>query len=152
MDGRGLAHLAARGIAAIRAYCETDVVNTFPLYLRFLQMRGRLPAMRIEARSRWSKKLVDLPDMPWKAYLDAWTSRSDSTAGISVRALSRYRAFPWMWAGLVLVLRQLRALRVNGRRHLSLFGANRALLCAQFRGSGLPTWTSRLPRSGLRLS
>ena len=30
------------GIADIRAYCETDVVNTFLLWLRYQLIRGRL--------------------------------------------------------------------------------------------------------------
>ncbi len=35
------AHLAGR-VADIRGYCETDVVNTYLVYLRFELMRGRL--------------------------------------------------------------------------------------------------------------
>src|SRR5260370_34895346 len=37
------AFLAGR-IEEIRRYCETDVLNTFLLYLRFQQMRGTLSA------------------------------------------------------------------------------------------------------------
>jgi predicted PolB exonuclease-like 3'-5' exonuclease len=32
------------GLARIRAYCETDVVNTFLIYLRFQLLRGHLNA------------------------------------------------------------------------------------------------------------
>jgi len=74
MDGSQVWPAWRRGeIAQIRAYCETDVVNTFMLYLRFLRMRGALAddAYRSEI-ALVRKKLSDLPDMPWKAYLDAW--------------------------------------------------------------------------------
>ena len=41
MEGSaGLRRVEARRIEAIRAYCETDVVNTYLLYLRFRLMRG----------------------------------------------------------------------------------------------------------------
>jgi len=43
MTGEGIweAHLEGR-IAEIRHYCETDVINTYLVYLRFELMRGRL--------------------------------------------------------------------------------------------------------------
>jgi hypothetical protein len=43
MSGEGVwdAHLEGRGVD-IRNYCETDVVNTYLVYLRFELMRGRL--------------------------------------------------------------------------------------------------------------
>ena len=31
----------ARDLAGIRAYCETDVLNTWLIWLRFAQLRGR---------------------------------------------------------------------------------------------------------------
>jgi hypothetical protein len=43
MSGEGVweAHLAG-GTESIRNYCETDVINTYLIYLRFELMRGRL--------------------------------------------------------------------------------------------------------------
>jgi len=35
-------HFLAGDIEAIRNYCETDVLNTYLVYLRFQLMRGRL--------------------------------------------------------------------------------------------------------------
>ncbi|HYC35202.1 MAG TPA: 3'-5' exonuclease [Usitatibacter sp.] len=43
MDGSQVAEAFARGeVAAIRDYCETDVANTYLLYLRFQLIRGAL--------------------------------------------------------------------------------------------------------------
>ena len=74
MDGSQVWPAWKRGeIAAIRAYCETDVVNTYVLYLRFLQMRGVLAGDGYrEEIALLRKKLTELPEMPWKAYLEAW--------------------------------------------------------------------------------
>jgi len=59
----------------IRDYCETDVVNTYLVYCRYLLMRG---AMSREAYNveidlvRSSLALLDGPH--WKEYLSAWPS------------------------------------------------------------------------------
>jgi predicted PolB exonuclease-like 3'-5' exonuclease len=61
-------------IDAIRNYCETDVLNTFLIYLRFELMRGRLSreefAMEI-ARVRDS--LASQPKPHFEEFLAAWT-------------------------------------------------------------------------------
>jgi predicted PolB exonuclease-like 3'-5' exonuclease len=49
MDGSQVAAAFARGeIEAIRSYCETDVANTYLLYLRYLLIRGSLDAIGYE--------------------------------------------------------------------------------------------------------
>jgi predicted PolB exonuclease-like 3'-5' exonuclease len=74
MDGSQVWPAYQRGeIAAIRAYCETDVVNTYVLYLRFTRMRGALDddAYRGEI-ALLRRRLAELPEIPWKRYLEAW--------------------------------------------------------------------------------
>jgi predicted PolB exonuclease-like 3'-5' exonuclease len=60
-------------IAEIRNYCETDVVNTWLVYLRFQKMRGVLSSeayAREEALVR--DALAALPQPHWREYLAAW--------------------------------------------------------------------------------
>jgi len=74
MDGSQVWDAYQRGeIAAIRAYCETDVVNTWLLYLRFLRMRGALTAEALaDEVALTRKRLGELPAEPWAEYLRAW--------------------------------------------------------------------------------
>ncbi len=45
MDGSRVWECFLNGeLGAIRDYCETDVLNTYLIYLRFEQMRGRFTA------------------------------------------------------------------------------------------------------------
>lgn len=61
------------GIADIRAYCESDVVNTFLLWLRYQLMRGRLDRTGYEAEvARVRETLVGEAGAHWRAFLDAW--------------------------------------------------------------------------------
>lgn len=74
MDGSQVwgALLSGR-IEEIRAYCETDVVNTWLLFVRFLAMRGELDAdglAREQALVR--EKLAALPGAHWREYLAQW--------------------------------------------------------------------------------
>ena len=63
----------AGGIGAIRAYCETDVLNTFLVYLRFLQMRGSLTREEHAAEvARVRAFLQGNPAAHWQEYLAAW--------------------------------------------------------------------------------
>jgi predicted PolB exonuclease-like 3'-5' exonuclease len=75
MDGSQVWPAWQRGeISAIRAYCETDVVNTFVLHLRFLRMRGVLDLEGYAAEIALLRaKLSVMPEVPWKAYLDEWS-------------------------------------------------------------------------------
>jgi 3'-5' exonuclease len=74
MDGSKVWDSYQRGeIAAIRAYCETDVVNTYLLYLRFMHLRGVLNAgAYAEEVALTRKRLGELPDLPWREYLREW--------------------------------------------------------------------------------
>jgi predicted PolB exonuclease-like 3'-5' exonuclease len=61
------------GIREIRDYCETDVLNTWLIYLRFEFMRGNLDAARLErefALVRETLKGMDVPHL--NEFLDAW--------------------------------------------------------------------------------
>jgi predicted PolB exonuclease-like 3'-5' exonuclease len=74
MDGSQVWGAYRRGeIDAIRAYCETDVVNTYLLYLRFLLLRGVLDApAHAEEVTLVRKRLSELPAVPWTEYLQQW--------------------------------------------------------------------------------
>jgi len=65
---------------AVRAYCETDVVNTYLLYCRFRLLRGELSAEQYREELQLVRKslssLIGDPNSPlqgghWKDYLDA---------------------------------------------------------------------------------
>jgi hypothetical protein len=74
MDGSQVWRAYRRGeIAAIRNYCETDVVNTFLVYLRFQLMRGMLTRQQYAAECEVVRThLAQLPDEHWKEFLAAW--------------------------------------------------------------------------------
>jgi predicted PolB exonuclease-like 3'-5' exonuclease len=74
MDGSQVWHAYRGGeIAAIRNYCETDVVNTFLVYLRFQLLRGQLTRDRYEAECALVRAhLARLPDAHWRDFLAAW--------------------------------------------------------------------------------
>ncbi|HMV64819.1 MAG TPA: 3'-5' exonuclease [Zoogloea sp.] len=60
-------------IAEIRDYCETDVVNTYLVLLRFQRMRGILGAERYEEEIAFVRKsLSSLPARHWQRFLEAW--------------------------------------------------------------------------------
>jgi predicted PolB exonuclease-like 3'-5' exonuclease len=63
----------AGGIAQIRAYCETDVVNTYLVYVRFQRLRGQLDetAWRQEEQ-QVRAALTALAEPHWREYLAAW--------------------------------------------------------------------------------
>jgi len=65
-DGRG---------DEVRAYCETDVVNTWLLYCRFRLMRGELGPAEYEAEVALVRDTLAGIDAPhWREYLAAWPS------------------------------------------------------------------------------
>ena len=74
MDGSAVwAAWQAGRIAEIRDYCETDVVNTGLVFLRFLKMRGVLD------RAEWAREVALLRETlekigaaHWKEFLAAW--------------------------------------------------------------------------------
>jgi len=62
-------------IDAIRDYCETDVVNTYLVYLRFQKMRGNLtPAAHEQEVAVVRDHLAVLDAAHWREFLAAWPS------------------------------------------------------------------------------
>jgi predicted PolB exonuclease-like 3'-5' exonuclease len=60
-------------IGDIRDYCETDVLNTYLVYLRFERMRGRLDASGYEAACQQVRELLERSGRPHlQAFLEAW--------------------------------------------------------------------------------
>jgi predicted PolB exonuclease-like 3'-5' exonuclease len=57
----------------IRDYCETDVVNTYLVYLRFQQMRGAMSAEeRLAEEAFVRKQLAATGAQHWREFLAAW--------------------------------------------------------------------------------
>ncbi len=60
-------------LARIRAYCETDVLNTYLIYLRFELVRGRLDATLHAAEIARVRKLLDeAPAAHLREFAAAW--------------------------------------------------------------------------------
>jgi predicted PolB exonuclease-like 3'-5' exonuclease len=74
MDGSAVwSAWQAGGIADIRDYCETDVANTYLVYLRFQQMRGALTAEARKAEETFVREqLGAIAGEHWRRFLDAW--------------------------------------------------------------------------------
>ena len=63
----------AGDIEGIRNYCETDVLNTYLVYLRFEMMRGRLTQERHAQECRRLRDYLVAQDRPhFREFLDAW--------------------------------------------------------------------------------
>jgi predicted PolB exonuclease-like 3'-5' exonuclease len=61
------------GLARIRDYCETDVLNTYLIYLRFQLLRGHLNgAEHLGEVARVRKLLTDSGAAHWKEFAAAW--------------------------------------------------------------------------------
>jgi hypothetical protein len=74
MDGSAVwgAWLEGR-IAEIRDYCETDVVNTYLVFLRFQMMRGLLTAAEHDSELALVKTSLAATGLShWKEFLTAW--------------------------------------------------------------------------------
>jgi 3'-5' exonuclease len=62
-------------LAGIRQYCETDVVNTFLVFLRFQLMRGVLDAARYRAEADLVRATLARSGEPhWNEFLGHWTA------------------------------------------------------------------------------
>ena len=60
-------------IDAIRAYCETDVVNTYLVYLRFQLMRGVFDESRYDKECTLVRSTLQQSGAThWHEFLDAW--------------------------------------------------------------------------------
>lgn len=63
----------AGGIAEIRAYCETDVMNTWLVYLRWQFMRGHFSEDEYEAELQLARAFLDTSEAPhWAEFATAW--------------------------------------------------------------------------------
>ena len=63
----------AGDLPLIRDYCETDVLNTYLVYLQFEFMRGRLNDATLAAERRRLREYLTGEDRPhFAAFLDAW--------------------------------------------------------------------------------
>lgn len=77
MDGSQVWSAYYRGeLEAIRAYCCTDVVNTYLLYVQFQLMRGEVNRMEHEQElQRVRAYLQNQNQSPWPEFLAAWPAR-----------------------------------------------------------------------------
>ncbi|MBL8197443.1 MAG: 3'-5' exonuclease, partial [Chromatiales bacterium] len=75
-------HYQRGEIEAIRNYCETDVMNTWLVYLRFQYLRGQFDAQGLEDEHARVRRLLDAADAPhWKAFGAAWMQPDAVTPG-----------------------------------------------------------------------
>lgn len=76
VDGSQVWPLYQQGrLEEIRAYCETDVVNTYLVYCRFQLMRGEMTQEAYEAElALVSGTLKSIDASHWREYLAAWPS------------------------------------------------------------------------------
>ncbi len=74
MDGSQVWPAFKRGeIGAIRDYCETDVANTYALYLRFQLIRGMLTAEAHAKEVGLLREFVTSQEAPhWREFAAAW--------------------------------------------------------------------------------
>lgn len=74
MDGSAVWGAYLNGqIDDIRDYCETDVVNTYLVYLRFQQMRGHLSCEEHAREVAFVREQIGaLKQAHWDAFLAAW--------------------------------------------------------------------------------
>jgi predicted PolB exonuclease-like 3'-5' exonuclease len=74
MDGaRVWPTFQAGGLATIRAYCETDVLNTYLLYVRFQRLRGLLTEAAWREEEGFVRSSISTLDAQhWHDYLAAW--------------------------------------------------------------------------------
>ena len=77
MDGSAVQERYTSGdIKGIRDYCETDVLNTYLVYLRFELMRGNLNAVSYqECLEEAQSFLQDQESEHWQEFLQAWAER-----------------------------------------------------------------------------
>ena len=66
-------HVLAGDLAGVRNYCETDVLNTYLVYLRFELMRGRLDHEGYARETRLVRETLAREARPHlEAFLQAW--------------------------------------------------------------------------------
>jgi predicted PolB exonuclease-like 3'-5' exonuclease len=74
MDGSKVWDAYQQGeIEAIRNYCETDVVNTYLVYLRFQMMRGQLSKAAYDQEIALVRDTLNADSAPhWQEFMQAW--------------------------------------------------------------------------------
>ena len=66
----------------VRDYCETDVLNTYLVYMRFQLMRGLLTIEDYERECELVRETLAAEEKPHlRAFLDAWDAGSNPQAG-----------------------------------------------------------------------
>ncbi len=82
VDGSQVWTLYQEGrLAEIRDYCETDVVNTYLVYCRYLLMRGQLTREAYDTEmSLVRSSLAQLDAKHWREYLALWDATHTGTA------------------------------------------------------------------------
>jgi len=71
-------------IGAIRDYCETDVMNTYLIWLRFQFMRGHIDAAGLAEEINRVRRFLDASRAThWQAFSAAWRTRSTDLAASS---------------------------------------------------------------------
>ncbi|HET9679035.1 MAG TPA: 3'-5' exonuclease [Gammaproteobacteria bacterium] len=73
----------AGDIDGIRNYCETDVLNTFLLYLRFERMRGRLMSQEFQTECELVRRCLQQSDKPHlQEFLQAWDQMAGTPTSV----------------------------------------------------------------------
>jgi predicted PolB exonuclease-like 3'-5' exonuclease len=69
------------GIEEIRNYCETDVLNTYLVYLRFEFMRGNLDVKDLEKELDLVRATIEEINLPHlNEFSAAWAGSKDDSA------------------------------------------------------------------------
>ena len=78
MDGSEVHAAVQQGrLDDVRRYCETDVMNTFLLYLRFRLLRGELTAGEYSKEVSLARERVAAMDAPhWREFIAAWDTNA----------------------------------------------------------------------------
>lgn len=61
----------------VRRYCETDVMNTYLLYLRFRLLRGELTAVEYAQEIALAREKIEATGFPhWREFIAAWDANA----------------------------------------------------------------------------
>ena len=82
MDGSQVWSAFQKGeVAAIRNYCETDVVNTYLVFLRFQLMRGTLNNEQYQRECELVRFTLSKSSEPhWQEFLEQWFCLSEASS------------------------------------------------------------------------
>jgi len=78
MDGSEVHAYVQQGkLELVRHYCETDVMNTYLLYLRFRLLRGELSAGEYAQEVSLAREKIAAMDAPhWQEFIAAWDANA----------------------------------------------------------------------------